>query len=82
LSELGLLQEGQHRGLVRRDSRVKPKHDPRVSPAIDIQNLFLVIGIDKQRQTGAIDAKRRLDDIGDVLAVLGLVEIAEIFTAE
>ena len=82
LSQLWLLQEGKHSGLVGRDSRVKPEHDPSLSFAIDVVNVFLVVGVDQKCEAGAIDAERRFNHVWEVLTVLRLVEILEVLAAE
>src|SRR5215210_6755528 len=61
---------------------MKPEHDPPLSFTVDVENLFFVVGVDKKSQACAVDTERRLDHIWDVLAVLRLVEILEILTAE
>src|SRR5690242_13484628 len=69
-------QEGEHGGLVRRETRVKSQRGARL--ALD---LVLVVGVDQEREQRAIDARGRLDDEGEVALASLLVEVRQVLAA-
>src|SRR5664280_163290 len=74
LHDLGpLLEERQHCDLVGRQIRVEPQHDSLLAP-----DLLLPVGVDQEREGGAVGAGRRLDDPGDEVLAGRLVEILQV----
>ena len=76
LGQLGkrlLAREWEHGHLDRRHGVVKLQDDAALTT-----HFFLVIGVDHQRQHGAVDARGRLDHVGHVALANEVVEVAEV----